>query len=145
MQAQFYETVWSSTLISQSVCPRPNFEVRQEKYSSLVSPLSVTEEKKFCGFETRGQCYKTRYVCKLRILVISQSVCPWQPFQTSLLFVGKARSLSQSVTYERFLNRVGSCFTNKHYTRREKLARDKHPSLLRKFVNYGRKSFIILF
>jgi hypothetical protein len=55
--------------------------------------------------------------------------------------VGKARSLPKSGASERFLNRVGPCFTYKHYTRLEKLARDKHTSLLQKFVACGRKKF----
>jgi hypothetical protein len=38
------------------------------------------------------------------------------------------------VALKRFFNRVGSCFTN----RLERLALDKHSSLLRNFINYGR-------
>jgi hypothetical protein len=53
--------------------------------------------------------------------------------------VGKARSLPYSGAPERFFNRVGSCFTNRHETRLERLAMDKHSSLLRTFVNYGHK------
>jgi hypothetical protein len=34
--------------------------------------------------------------------------------------------------------------THKHYTRLEKLAREKHSSFLQKSVNYGQKSFINL-
>ena len=34
---------------------------------------------------------------------------------------------------------VGSSLTHKHYTKLEKLAKDKPISLLRKLVNYGRK------
>jgi hypothetical protein len=55
--------------------------------------------------------------------------------------VGKARSLPYSVAPQSFFNRVGSCFTNRHWTRLEKLALGKHSSLLQKFVNYGRKKF----
>jgi hypothetical protein len=33
--------------------------------------------------------------------------------------------------------------TLKHLTKLEKLARDKHSSLLRRFVNYGKKSYNI--
>jgi hypothetical protein len=40
--------------------------------------------------------------------------------------------------HQALFNRVGHCFTNKHYTRLEWLARDKHSSLLWTFVNYGR-------
>jgi hypothetical protein len=46
-------------------------------------------------------------------------------------------------TAERFFTRAGSGLTRKHETRLERLARDKHLSLLRKSVNYGRKSFIV--
>jgi hypothetical protein len=42
---------------------------------------------------------------------------------------------------ERCFTRVGSGLTCKHYTRLERLARDKHSSLLQKFVTYGRKKF----
>jgi hypothetical protein len=37
-----------------------------------------------------------------------------KPFQPSLLFVGKARSLPYSGAPERFFNRIGSCLTNRH-------------------------------
>jgi hypothetical protein len=38
-------------------------------------------------------------------------------------------------------SRVFSGLTRKHYTKLERLARDKHSSLLRKYVNYGNKKF----
>jgi len=60
------------------------------------------------------------------------------------LFVGRAKSLPESGAFERFFNRVGSCFTNNHHTRLERLARSKHFNLLQKFVTYGLKSLIIL-
>ncbi len=81
------------------------------------------------------------YGCNLRIFVISQCFCPWQAFQLSLMFVVKARSLPQSGSSERSITRVGSGLTGKHQTRLENLARDKHSSLLRNFINYGRKKF----
>ena len=40
--------------------------------------------------------------------------------------------------------RVGSWPYPQHLTETERLARDKHSSLLRKFVNYTQKSFITL-
>ncbi len=43
-----------------------------------------------------------------------------------------------------FFTWVGSGLTGKNYTNMEMLARDKHSSLLRTFVNYGCKSFITL-
>ena len=63
---------------------------------------------------------------------------PGKLFQPSLIFVGKAGAP------ERCFTREGSGLTCKHYTRLEKLAMDKHPSLLQKSVNYGQKSFITL-
>jgi hypothetical protein len=53
----------------------------------------------------------------------------------------KARSLSYSGAPERFFNRVGSCFRNRHQTRLERLAMPKHYSLLQKYVNYDCKKF----
>ena len=44
-------------------------------------------------------------------------------------------------TLEESSNQVGSGLTLKHSTRLERLAKDKHSSLLRKSVNYGRKKF----
>ncbi len=45
---------------------------------------------------------------------------------------------------EIYFNWVGSSLTQKHWTRLEMLARDKHVSLLRALINYGRKKFTIL-
>ncbi len=83
------------------------------------------------GNEPRGLYYETFYGRNLRIFVISSIVfvlC--KPFQPSVMFVGKARSLPQSAS-----------LTRKHSTRLERIAIDKHSSLLRKSVNYGRKKF----
>ncbi len=67
-----------------------------------------------------------------------------KPFQPDLMFVCKVRSLTLSGEHVEFFNRVGFCFTNKHYTRLESLGRDKHSSLLRAFVNYGQKLYTTL-
>jgi hypothetical protein len=69
---------------------------------------------------------------------------PGKLFQPSLMFVGEARKLPWSEAPERCFTQVGSSLTRKHSTSLEKLARDKHPSLLRISVNYGQKSFITL-
>ncbi len=53
----------------------------------------------------------------------------------------KAKCLPYSGAPERFFNRVASCFANRHQTKLERLAMDKHSSLLRKFVNCVRKKF----
>jgi len=55
---------------------------------------------------------------------------PGKLFQPSLMSVGKARGLPKSGAPERHLTWVGSGLACKHCTRLEKLARDKHCSLL---------------
>jgi hypothetical protein len=52
----------------------------------------------------------------------------------SLIFVGKARSISKSGAPESFLIQVGSGVTNKHYAKLERLAKDKHSSLLTMYL-----------
>ncbi len=66
------------------------------------------------------------------------------PFKTSVLFAGKARCLVKSVSPERGFTQVDSGLTNKHKTRLEKIASDKHSSLQQKLVNYGRNFFTTL-
>jgi hypothetical protein len=51
---------------------------------------------------------------------------PCKPFQLSLLLAGKARNLPRSGASDRFFNTAGSCFTKKHKTKLESLARSKH-------------------
>ncbi len=96
--------------------------------TSVIVPSVLDEEKKFSNLETRSQCYKTLYVCNLRMILISQSVCPLQAFPAQSNICGVEHH-----------SRVGSCLNHKHQTRLERLARDKHSSLLGSFVNYGRK------
>ncbi len=69
---------------------------------------------------------------------------PGKPFQPILMFVGEARSLPKSGAPEGSFTRVGSGLTRKYWTRVERLARDKHSSVLVTFVNYGRISFTTL-
>jgi len=57
------------------------------------------------------------------------------------MFVGEARSLPYRGAPERCFTWIGSGHTCKHWTWLERLARDKHSSLLRKYVNYGSKKF----
>jgi hypothetical protein len=59
------------------------------------------------------------------------------------MFVGKARSLPQRTTPEKrfHLSRLQP-YSQKF--RLEKIARDKHSSLLQIFVNYGRKKLLTL-
>jgi hypothetical protein len=57
------------------------------------------------------------------------------------MLVGKARSLSKSVTPERYFTQVGSGLHCKHFTRLKRLASDKRSSLLWKVTTYDRKTF----
>jgi hypothetical protein len=56
------------------------------------------------------------------------------------MYVGKERSQSQTGTAESCFTRVGSGLTHKHYTWLF-LARGKHFSLLKAFVNFDSKEF----
>ncbi len=65
------------------------------------------------------------------MFVISLSVCPWQAFQPSKMFESK-------LAFEVLHSRVCSW----PYSEAGKaLAKDKHSSLLRTFVNYVHKKF----
>jgi hypothetical protein len=58
------------------------------------------------------------------------------------MFVGKARA---SLRVKQFkCNSLGHVpgFSYKHKTKLKKTARDKHSSLLQKFINNGRKKFL---
>ncbi len=88
--------------------------------------------------------------CLLRLIKKQLKQPKWQNFtqfshtvrgKPFLMFVGKARSLPNSGSPERFSDRVGSCCTNRPQARLERRATDKHSSLLRTFINYGRKKF----
>jgi len=56
---------------------------------------------------------------------------PGKSFHPSLKFVGEAGAYPSEAPG----------LTHKQYSRLKSLARDKHSSLLRKSVNYGRKKF----
>jgi hypothetical protein len=67
-----------------------------------------------------------------------------KPFHCWLLFAGNATSRPKSRAPEKCFTRVGCSLTHKHYTTLEKLAKDKHISLLREFIITDVKSFITL-
>ncbi len=62
--------------------------------------------------ESWVQRYKTFYVHNLRI----HNFVPAKPFQPSLMFVGKAKSLPYSLASESCFTWVGSSLTRKDYT-----------------------------
>ena len=65
---------------------------------------------------------------------------PGKPFQPSLMNADKAKAYLSEAPFR--CSTPG--LTCNHYTRLEKLARDKHSSLLQKSVIYRQKSFITL-
>jgi hypothetical protein len=60
---------------------------------------------------------------------------PGKPFQLGPMFVGKARSLSSRAEQTK-----DTGLAHKHQTKLERQASEKHSSLLRKLVNYGRSN-----
>ncbi len=57
------------------------------------------------------------------------------------MFVGKARTYPNEAPFRCSTLGLAPGLALKQYTRLERLARDKHPGLLQKFVSYGRKKF----
>jgi hypothetical protein len=66
---------------------------------------------------------------------------PDKPFQPSLMFVGKAGEYPSEASFRCSTLGWAPDLAHKHQTRLERLARDKHCSLLQKTVNYGCKKF----
>jgi hypothetical protein len=64
-----------------------------------------------------------------------------RPFQPSLRFMGKARSLPKSGAPKRFFPRFCSSPTHKHYTRLKRLVKHEHSSLSGTFINNDCKEF----
>jgi hypothetical protein len=58
------------------------------------------------------------------------------------MFESEARSLPLSGGPERCFTLESTGLSNKHYTRLDRLARDRHSSLLQTFANYGREMFV---
>ncbi len=66
---------------------------------------------------------------------------PAKPSKPNLMFVGKARSLPQRATPDKMFHLGRLQPHSRTFIQLEKLAKDKHSSLLQKFVNYGQKKF----
>jgi hypothetical protein len=66
---------------------------------------------------------------------------PGRPFQSSIMFAGKATILPQSGAPEKCFTRVGSSLARQHLIRLERPTRVKHSSVIGPFENYGRKKF----
>ncbi len=61
-----------------------------------------------------------------------------KPFKPGLMFTCKAETYSSEAPYRCYYLGWAKGLTHKHNTRLEMPATDKHNSLLRSFVNYGR-------
>ncbi len=101
----------------------------------------------FMKSTSRVQCCKTFYVSNLRMFVISQSVCSLQhrdrskPIQPSQIFtIENTPYLIEAPIRSSTLGWAPG-LTYKHQARLDRPTRDKQPSLLRKLVNFGQKSF----
>ncbi len=84
------------------------------------------------------------YGRKLRIFVISQSVCPGKLFQLSLMIVGKVGPYHIEEPFSCSTIRQVPGLTLKQQTRLERPLRDKHSSLLQTFFNYGQPSLMFV-
>jgi hypothetical protein len=70
-----------------------------------------------------------------------QVFVPGKPFQPHLVFAGKAGAYPSKAPSRCFTLGETPSLTHKYQTRLKRLARDKHSSLSRKSVNYGRNKF----
>ncbi len=64
---------------------------------------------------------------------------PIKLFHSNLIIESKAKNFTMRIETERCSTLVGSGLTFTLSTGLERVAKDKHSSLLQKFVNYGRK------
>ncbi len=66
---------------------------------------------------------------------------PGKPFHLSIMFAGEAGAYPSGAYFS--FSPLGKALglACKHYTRMEKLHRDKNSCLLQTFLNYGRKNF----
>ncbi len=67
---------------------------------------------------------------------------PGKPFQPSIMFAIKAGAYMNESPFRCSTLGYAPGLTHKHLTRLERVAKNKHSSLLQKSVNYDRKIFI---
>jgi hypothetical protein len=73
-------TFWVSSWFYQQMLRLEWKVIARAKCSSLLQKGITYGCKKFYNMDTRGQCHKTTYGHKLRLFIISKSICPWQAF-----------------------------------------------------------------
>ncbi len=110
------------------------------KWYSLQKSELIYSENILKDWLHGGLYYKAFYGCNLRIFVISWSVCPWQAFpaQSDILWVRPEPTRVKNLSGAPLQGRLLASPTNIRLG-----WKGKHFSLLRKSVNYGRKSFIV--
>jgi hypothetical protein len=89
--------------------------------------------KRFIRFDRT--LFKKDYFCNLIVVV------PCKSFQPSLLFASKAGAYLVEAPLSFYTLLHATVLTHKHWSRLDRLAKDKRSSLLLKFENYGRKKF----
>ncbi len=97
-----------------------------------------------CWLMFWAQCYKTFYVWNLRMFVISKIVCLLQAFPANSNVCGWGQELTFESSTWKVLHSGKLRLTHKQQTRLDRLARDKHSSLLQTFVYTNIKGFIAL-
>jgi hypothetical protein len=121
---------YSIVLIAKIYCRKKLIVHAFKTFFCKLVRLSLIEE-------SRRQCDKTFYGRKLQIFN-NKLECLLLASLSSLVYCFRVRPGAYP---ERCFTWVGSCLTCKHYTILERLARDKHSSLFRKFATYGCKKF----
>ncbi len=124
-------------------CHLPELRASEILFQRRTSNFTVAggSSRRPASPTSRHQCYKTFLSVIYELSNKLECLSTTFLFQPSLMFVGKARSLPQNGAPERCFTRLSSSLAYKQQTRLEWIARDKHSSLLQKFVNYGQKKF----
>jgi hypothetical protein len=102
---------------------------------NLTNTLAYNEnsyitDKKDYNIGPWCKCYKTQFKSSF-----SKRECLSSASHSTSSFVGKASSLPQSREREKCFTQVDSGLTQKHWTRLERLVRDKRYSLIRNLSN----------
>ncbi len=151
------------------ICLKQSTSIRYLWYEGILLSIMAAISKfhrglifpffNFAGGATWGQSYKTFYRRNLQIYTVSQSIC--QP-SLEKLDRNKHSSLVRKFvnyghkkfyytgtggqSYKTFYGRNLQIYTLSQSVcqpKMEKLAKDKHSSLVRKFVNYGHKNVLL--
>ncbi len=110
-----------------------------------LNPSCQDYESSFYCCATRGQCYKTFYGRKSRIVVISQSACPCQDLSMLVLcFSGKSGACPSEKPFRGSTLGQAPGLVHKHQSRLEMLAKANTPAYYENSQLSAVKSFITL-